>query len=72
MPSGLLVGDCASSDWAWLDLGCFVQNAGTDLGHAVTSVLQPVWIVLGVVVLLLVIILFAPNTKHVVPYLSFL
>lgn len=72
MPSGLWVSDCSSSDWAWLDFGCTLQSIGASTGAAVTSALEPVWIVLGIVVLLVVIILFAPNTKHVIPHLSFL
>ena len=72
MPSGLFVTDCSSSDWAWLDLGCSVQNIGTDVGTALTSALEPVWIVLGIVAILIIVILFAPNTKHIIPHLSFL
>lgn len=72
MPSGLWISDCSSSDWAWLDLGCVVQNAGIAAGAAVTSALEPVWIVLGIIAVLIIIILFAPNTKHIIPHLTFL
>jgi hypothetical protein len=72
MPSGLWVTDCSSSDWAWLDLGCQVQAIGTDVGAGITSLLEPVWIILAIVAVLIVVILFAPNTKHIIPHLSFL
>lgn len=72
MPSGLFVGDCQSSSWAWLDLGCTVQNIGTDLGQGITNLLEPVWIILAVVAVLIVVVLFAPNTKHIIPHLTFL
>lgn len=72
MPSGLWVSDCSSSDWAWLDFGCTLQNVGTDVGSAVTSALQPVWIILGIVAVLIIVLLFAPNTKHIIPHLSFI
>lgn len=75
MPSGLFVSDCSSSDWAWLDLGCTVQNVGTDVGSAVTSALEPVWWILGIVAVLLVVVLlilgFAPNVKHIIPHIGF-
>lgn len=72
MPSGLWTTDCSSSDWAWLDLGCTVQNIGTDLGQGVTNLLQPVWWILAIVAVLIIVVLFAPNTKHIIPHLSFL
>jgi hypothetical protein len=72
MPSGLWVTDCSSSDWAWIDFGCTLQAVGTSVGTSVTSALEPVWIVLGIVALLIIVILFAPNTKHIIPHLSFL
>jgi hypothetical protein len=72
MASGLFVSDCSSTDWAWLDLGCAVQNIGTDLGQGITNLLEPVWIILAVVAVLIIVILFAPNTKHIIPHLTFL
>jgi hypothetical protein len=72
MAGGLFVTDCSSTDWAWLDLGCTVQNIGTDLGQGITNLLMPVWIILAIVAILIVIILFAPNTKHIIPHLTFL
>lgn len=72
MPSGLLIGDCQSTDWAWLDPGCLVQNIGTDLGQGITNLLEPVWIILAIVAILVIVILFAPNTKHIIPHLTFL
>jgi purine-cytosine permease-like protein len=70
MASGLFASDCSSSDWAWIDFGCVLQNIGTTVGTSVTSALEPVWIVLAIVVVLVVIILFAPNTKHIVPHIA--
>lgn len=75
MASGLFVSDCSSSDWAWLDFGCFVQNVGTDLGQGTGSLLSgalaPIEtlliIVAVIVVIILLIIAFAPNVKHIVP-----
>lgn len=73
--TGLFGEDCTDFP-AWLDPGCIVQNIGTDLGSGVTGLLQPVWIAVGIIGVLVVIILliigFAPNVKHVIPHLSFL
>lgn len=74
MSSGLFVQDCSSTDWAWLnwaDPGCLVQKIGVDVGAGVTSALEPVWIILGFVVVLVLIIAFSPNVKHIVPHLGF-
>lgn len=71
MASGLFVSDCSSTDWAWLDIGCTVQKVGTDVGAGVTSLLEPVWIILGFILVLVIIIAFAPNVKHIVPHLGF-
>lgn len=74
MPSGLFASDCSSTDWGWfvkLDPGCLVQSIGTDVGATVTSALEPVWIILGFVVVLVLIIAFSPNVKHIVPHLGF-
>lgn len=70
MASGLFVSDCSSSDWAWLDLGCTVQNVGSSVGSAVTSALEPVWIILAVAVLIIIILAFAPNVRHIVPHIG--
>ena len=72
MPSGLLVSDCSSSDWAWLDIGCEIQNIGTAVGTGLTSALEPIWIILGIIAVLLIVILFAPNTKHIIPLIPHL
>lgn len=72
MPSGLWVSDCSSTDWAWIDLGCLAQRLGTTVGATVTDALEPVWIILGIVAVLVIVILFAPNTKHIIPHLTFL
>ena len=72
MVSGLFVTDCADSSWAWLDVGFQLENAGSVVGSTVTSALLPVWILLGVLVLLVIIIGFAPNVKHIIPHVSFL
>lgn len=78
MASGLFASDCSSSDWAWLDLGCAVQNIGTSLGggvgnlvgNAISPLLTPL-IVIGVFILILVVIIgFAPNVRHIVPHIG--
>lgn len=61
--TGLFNTDCTDSSLAWLDPGCLLDNAGTSVGTAVTSALQPVWIILGVIVLLLVLLGTLPNFK---------
>lgn len=62
-----LFGNCSDSSLAWLDPGCLVQSAGADVGSAVTSALEPVWIILGIVVLLVILIGVLPNVKHIAP-----
>jgi hypothetical protein len=75
MATGLGGEDCSLA-YAWLDPVCDAQNlltgVGSGVGTAVTSALEPVWIILAVVAVLIIIILFAPNTKHIIPHLSFL
>jgi hypothetical protein len=74
MPSGLWVTDCSSSDWAWLDLGCVLEGAGTAVGTSVSSALTPVYNLLIIVAVFLVAIIliigFAPNVKHIVPHFA--
>lgn len=70
MASGLFTSDCSSSDWAWLDLGCDLESAGGVVGSTITSALEPVWIILAVLIVLVVIIAFAPNVKHIVPHIG--
>lgn len=72
MASGLFLSDCSSTDWAWLDIGCTLSNLGGVVGSTVTSALEPVWIILGILAVLIIVILFAPNTKHIIPHLTFL
>lgn len=60
---GLFATDCASSSLAWLDPGCLLDNAGASVGTAVTSALEPVWIILAVVVLLVILIGALPNFR---------
>ena len=67
--TGLFGTDCMESSYAWLDPGCLLDNAGTSVGSAVTSALQPVWILLGIVVLLVILIGVLPNVKHIMPRL---
>lgn len=62
-----LFGDCSSNSLAWLDPGCLVESAGSDVGSAVTSALEPVWILLGIVVILVILIGVLPNVKHIAP-----
>jgi len=72
--SGLFVTDCQDSSWAWLDLGCDVQNIGASVGSGVQSALSPVYtlllIVAVTVIILVAIIAFSPNVKHIVPHFA--
>jgi hypothetical protein len=76
--SGLFTSDCAASEWAWLDAGCLVQNAVTDVGSAIGSgtnaALQPVynllWFLGGLIVVILLIVGFAPNVRHIIPHVG--
>jgi hypothetical protein len=67
--TGLFIANCADSSYAWLDPGCLLENVGSDVGTAVTSALLPVWIILGIVVLLVILIGTLPNVRHIVPRL---
>jgi hypothetical protein len=79
MAGGLFVTDCSSTDWAWLDLGCAVQNIGTDLGggvgnlvgNAISPLLTPLLVIGIFIVIIVAIIAFSPNVKHIVPHLGF-
>lgn len=62
-----LFGSCTDSSLAWLDPGCLVQSTGASVGSAVTSALEPVWIILAVVVLLVILIGVLPNVRHIAP-----
>jgi hypothetical protein len=62
-----LFGESCDTSIAWLDPGCLIQNVGTDLGSGVTSLLEPVWIILALVLVVVIIIAFAPNVRHIVP-----
>ena len=70
MAGGLFVSDCASSSLAWIDIGCTLENAGSAVGSTITSALEPVWIILAIVVVLVIIIAFAPNVKHIIPHIG--
>jgi hypothetical protein len=67
MSTGLILTDCSSSSLAWLDPGCLIGNAGAVVGDTVTKALEPVWIILAVVVVLVVLIGTLPNIRHIVP-----
>lgn len=67
MAPGILVSDCVESSLAWLDPGCLLGNAAASVGSAVTRALEPIWIILAVVVLLVVLIGTLPNVRHIVP-----
>lgn len=69
--TGIIVSDCTESSLAWMDPGCLLGNVGATVGTAVTSALEPVWIILGFVVLLVILIGVLPNVKHVMPHLRF-
>jgi len=66
-----LFGNCTDTGLGWLDPGCLIQNAGSDVGSAVTSALAPVWILLGIVVLLVILIGVLPNVKHIASAVRF-
>lgn len=68
---GIFASDCQSSSLAWFDPGCLVGNAGEVVGGAVTSALEPVWIILAIAFIFLLVLAFAPNVKHIVPHLGF-
>lgn len=76
--TGIFVTDCSSTDWAWLDPGCIIQNVGADLGGTVGGALQnalaPLWtpllVILVGIIIIVVIIGFAPNVKHIVPHIG--
>lgn len=61
--TGLFTSDCTDSSLAWLDPGCLLDSAGTSIGTAATSALEPVWIILGVLILLVVLIGALPNFR---------
>ena len=60
---GLFNTDCVSSSLAWLDPGCLLTNAGADVGSAVTSALEPVWIILGILFVFVLLIGIVPNLR---------
>jgi hypothetical protein len=62
-----IFGDCTSGSYAWLDPGCLVESAGSAIGTTLTSALEPVWIILAVVVLLVILIGVLPNVRHIAP-----
>jgi hypothetical protein len=66
MAGGLFSEDC-STWYGSIDPGCILQAAGSDIGSSVTSTLEPVFIILGIAIVILLIIAFAPNVKHIVP-----
>ena len=76
MASGLFVSDCSSSDWAWIDFGCELQNIGASVGSGVQSALSPVYtliLIVGIIALVaLALIAFSPNVKHFVPLIPHL
>ena len=61
--TGLFTSDCTDSSLAWLDPGCLLDSAGTSIGTSVTSALEPVWIILAVVVLIVVLLGSLPNFR---------
>jgi hypothetical protein len=52
---------------AWYDPGCLLEGVGSSVGTTVTNALQPVWIILVLVIVILLIIAFSPNVRHIVP-----
>lgn len=62
-----IFGDCVSGSYAWMDPGCVLESAGSDIGSAVTSALEPVWIILGIAVVIIILIGVLPNVKHIAP-----
>lgn len=67
--TGIFGTNCTDSSLAWLDPGCLLEDVGSSVGSAVTSALEPVWIILGIVVLLVILIGTLPNVRHIIPRL---
>lgn len=65
--TGLFGTSCVDSSYAWLDPGCLLESAGSSVGSAVTSALQPVWIILAIAFVFLLVLAFAPNVRHIIP-----
>jgi hypothetical protein len=65
--TGIFGTSCTDSSYAWLDPGCLIENAGADIGSTVTTALEPVWIILGIAVLLVILIGTLPNIRHIIP-----
>lgn len=72
--------DCATSDYAWADPGCIVAGVGASLGSAVGSAVggatapifseanKIIWTVAILIVIVLLLVGFAPNVKHIIPH----
>jgi hypothetical protein len=68
--------DCDNSSWAWIDPGCIVQAAGSGVGIAIDKATAPIRSevnlilisILVAIVLVVLIIAFSPNVKHIVPH----
>jgi hypothetical protein len=68
--------DCASSSYSWADPGCIIAGAGATVGSVIDSATKPIfsevnkllWTVAVLIVIVLLLIGFAPNVKHVIPH----
>ncbi len=68
--------DCSTSNYAWADPGCVVAGVGQSLGTVVDKVTSPIfgefnkilWTVAILVVIVLLLIGFAPNVRHIIPH----
>lgn len=68
--------DCSTSNYAWADPGCIVAGVGQSLGSVVTNVTSPIfgevnkliWTIAALIVIVLLLIGFAPNVRHIIPH----
>lgn len=72
--------DCATSGYAWADPGCIIAGAGSSLGSGVGDAIRKatdpifsevnmiLWTVVILVLVVVALIAFSPNVKHIVPH----
>lgn len=68
--------DCDNSNYAWADPGCVVAGVGASLGNAVKGATAPLFsevnkillLVAVLIVIVLALVAFGPNVKHIVPH----
>lgn len=65
--TGIFGTDCTDSSYAWLDPGCLLEGVGSSVGSAVTSTLEPVFILLAIAIVIIILIGTLPNVRHIIP-----